>query len=457
MEIPMQLKRETGRLVCCAAILGTAIFTGCGGSAPTLVGPDPSSPVGLPTPSAPGPVNIYSGGQSPGAWSFTLDHTNSLFSYQPVTYPAAATTGTLESDASFVNLSGSGLAYEVPGRAAVLRPGSNGSPVFLVPQSACYSINGRVRFQYIDLFSGPLVQNPTENSFDTLPYGSIVASTDSTGKSWQFQNMQGSSIILPTGSQSAAPAISASGPASFSGTCAAANNEAAVTFSNLQSALDVYWDGSLTPYSPVPTPGAVSNVWVGPSGFFAADQSDPTLSTPTGASMAGVLEPGSPLSTSLIVAGQYLGFMYEAPVSVPGYTSPAVTSPVGFGQVVTGTSSTITGGIYPGDDVTGMPNSDTQISLGSQDTTQNGLYLGVTITVLDPQQNCANFAGNPNAGGFQPQGVSEAVNAQGYVTCTFPGVAVVGNPEGKYSIFISTYNWAARFAGVPMEIFLFQQ
>jgi hypothetical protein len=49
------------------------------------------------------------------------------------------------------------------------------------------------------------------------------------------------------------------------------------------------------------------------------------------------------------------------------------------------------------------------------------------------------------------------VNSQGYITCTFPGIAIAGNPDGNYAIFVNTYNWAARLSGVPMQIYLFQQ
>jgi hypothetical protein len=53
--------------------------------------------------------------------------------------------------------------------------------------------------------------------------------------------------------------------------------------------------------------------------------------------------------------------------------------------------------------------------------------------------------------------VTSGVNADGYITCTVPGIAVVGNPEGKYALFISTYNWASRLGGAYSQIYLFQQ
>jgi hypothetical protein len=72
--------------------------------------------------------------------------------------------------------------------------------------------------------------------------------------------------------------------------------------------------------------------------------------------------------------------------------------------------------------------------------------------VADPAQNCANYTNYPS--GVSP---TSGVNALGYNTCTFSGVAVVGNPEGKYAIFVTTYNWAAQLGGAPMQMYLLQQ
>jgi hypothetical protein len=442
-----------------ATALAAALAAGCGSSTqPKTVVPNPNLPVGLPTPAAAGPVNTYDGGQSPGAWTFTLDNTKGAFSYQPTTFPAAAASGTLQSSGGFSVLSDGSLAYEVLGRAAVLRPGGNpGTRVFAVPQTSCYAITGKQRFQYIALFPGALTNGPDlSSSGPFLGYGSVVASTDSTGKAWQFDNLLGGAWnSLGT---------TVSGPALFAGTCAAANGQASISFPST-TLMDEFWapDSKIT--SPAPST-TQSSIWIGPSGFFAADQSDPaSQGSPTGlagASIAGMAEPSSTLSTSAMAAGQYLGFVYEAPNPngyannttgvLQGSNPPAFTAPVGFGQVVAGSGTTLTGGIFPNDAVTGTPNADTQITLGTEDATYNGLYTSVKVTVLDPAQNCANFSGSQ----FTIP-VTSSINAQGYITCTFPGVAVAGNPDGKYAIFVSTYNWAVTFGGQPMEFFLFQQ
>jgi hypothetical protein len=414
------------RLLIASALLVVAALTGCGGGKPALAVPDPSAAVGLPPPPVAGPVNTYSGAQSPGAWTLTLDNTNGIFSYQPVTYPASATTGSIQVVNGFTTLGTTGgYALEVEGRAAVLRPGSVTTPlVFAVPQTECYPIAGRIRLPYIGMFAG------SGNAL--LSHGSVIASTDSSGDSWPFIELQGTAV---------------SGPASFTGTCSSTSGQAAINFTSQDVLYDAWapFDSTVA----VPTANTKSSIWVGPSGFFVADQSDPTTTRPTGSSVAGVIEPAAALNTTDMASKKYLGFLYE-----PGglrnaggvtNTYPTVASPVAFGQV-TSSGTTMTGGIFPNDDTTQTPNSDITITLGTQDATYNGLYSSVSITVLDPAQNCANYGSG-----------TSGINAQGYITCTFSGLAVVGNPESKYALFITSYNGAANPGGAPMQIYLFQQ
>lgn len=427
---------DIGTATCLVLTLAAAaVVCGCSGSRPPLIVPSPSAPLGLPAPPAAGPVNTYFGVQSPGTWTLTLDNTKNTFSYQPVTYPASPNTpvsGTIQSSHGFSvltsNGASAGYALEVMGRFAVLRPGGlNTPPVFAAPQTSCYQLTGRSRFQYAAVLAGAagVVTTPP-----TFGYGSVVASTDSTGKSWQFENMQGNAV---------------SGPASFTAMCGSVGNLTAINFTGQQSLLNSLW----TP-SPaiVPTANTGSVFSIGPTGLFVADQSDPTMTQPTGASVAGVVQPASALSTNDIESKQYLGFVYQGATTiglngVPA--TPPITSPVSFG-------TTLIGGDFPNDDVTQAPNSDISITLGKQDPTYNGLYLNVSVTVSDPSQNCANFTGYPS--GVTP---ISGLNTQGYNTCTFSGIAVAGNPEGRYAIFVNTYNWAARLGGAPMQIYLLQQ
>lgn len=414
--------------------LAAAIVSGCSTKGSSPIVPSPSAPVGLPAPPAPGQVNTYSGVQSPGTWILTLNNTSNTFSYQPVTYPAspnAPVSGTIQASHGFTALTANGgpvgYALEVVGRFAILRPGGvNTAPVLAVPEISCYQITGRSRFQYVgipaDINAGP-----------TLGYGSVVASTDSTGTSWQFENMQGNIV---------------QGPATFSAKCGTASSQAAISFTGQQSVLNNVWANPAT----IPTAHTNSTISIGPSGFFVADQSDPTQALPTGASVVGVIEPTSALSTSDIALQQYLGFVYQeaTPIGLNGVPPTlALTFPVAFG--LTGSGGTLlVGGDFPNEDVTQAPNSDMSIVLGNQDPTYNGLYQNASITVLDPTENCANYQG-------PGENATSGVNAEGYYTCTFPAVAVVGNPGGKYGIFITAYNWAARLDGAPMQIYLLQK
>ncbi len=415
-------------------LFALTLLIGCGGNKTSLIVPDPAATIGLPTPATAGPVNTYTGAQSPGEWTLTLDNTNEVFSYQPVTYPATATTGSIEVINKFTMLGATGLALEIEGRASILRPGGVTEPVvFAVPQTECYPITGRVRFQYLAMPVSPALGIGSASG-PGIGYGSISASTDSTGSSWQFADMEGNVV---------------SGPTSFTGTCGISNGEAAVSFTGQQSLLD---DARAI------TADMQSNIWVGPSGFFVADQSDPSQSA-YGASVVGVVEPASALTTTDVASKSYLGFLYEtATIRTTAYNvaDDANTVPVSFGPVATSGSTSITGGEFPSDtefpggDVTLTPNSDTIINLGTQSSTYNGLYPSVSITVLDPAQNCANYQGLGKT-------ATSGVNADGYITCTFAGVAVAGNPESKYALFISAYNWATRLGGAPMQIYLFQQ
>lgn len=431
-------------------ILALCGVVGCGGNNSPLVVPKPAVPTGLPTPAAAGPVNTYAGAQSPGVWSFTIDNTKSAFSYAPQTPGSMTTSGGLQASGGFLLLSNAGLAYELLGRAALLRPGdATTPPVFGVPQTQCYAINGRLRFQYIPMFPG-VEDSGNLDAFHGAPflgYGSVVASTDAQGANWQFENLQSGTW---TPSESTSGSI-VSGPDAFTGQCSASGGNASITASG-NSLIDTF----VTPDGASLTAATQTQVWIGPSGLIVANEVDPSQPGSPGASVAGVAEPSTALPTSTMASGQYLGILYEAANDANyGNGAPpsnAQTLPVGFGQVVPGSGSTITGGTFPNDNVSAAPNTDIQIKLGSQDATLHGLYPSVSITVPDPAQNCANFVF------FSLSGVvSSSLDANGYPTCTFPGVAIAGNPEGKFVIFINSYNWAVDYGGAPMQLYLFQQ
>lgn len=402
-----------GGLVLLAAVLG---LTGCGGnnnstSATTV-------PPGLPVAPVPTPTNTYIGTQSPGLWSYTLDDTQELFSYLAITNPPSpdvATTGSWLTLSGFQNLTNTvfqpaGYGLEIPSRAAFLRPGGNQTPlVAAVQQNTCFPLGGDVRFQFV------LMPNATVGILSSIhlpaAYGSIVASTTPDGSSWQF----GDQVLygFPVGSELSGY------PVSFSGMCTTANGQASISVSA---------SASSAPYPVLPTTFAI-----GPTGFFLEDTSSNTIDT----SMIGVVQPSSPLITANVVAGKYLGFM-STPSNLT--SKGVVTQPIAFGQVISGTGTSMTGGVFPGDDLTQLPNTDTVITLGAQDPSNNGLYPSATITVPDPGSLCVGTS----QGGF---------DMNGNPTCTSPAVAVVGNPENKFAIFLIT---TTNYTGIT-GIYLYQQ
>jgi hypothetical protein len=426
-----------------ATLVATVGIAGCGSSSQNAIVNPSGTLAGMPTPSTPTTANTYVGTDSLNVWSLNLDDTASSYSYTNSTTSSAPVTGTFTTSNGFLNLGESGgislgYALEVQSRMALLRPGdATAGLVLSVPQTTCYSIPYRLLFNYIAMEAAP-----SGNTFTTGNYASVVLNTDSTGAAWQFQDLQGDLV---------------NGPNSFTETCAVAGGEATVsvqgdsvfnTENNSDSLPSTYFkSGTGGSYSV-----STNVVAIGPSGVFLTQQSLPGK----GASAAGVAEPTSALSTTSIAAKSYLGFLTQAAGDLSGttYRNPGFTSPVSFGPVTT-SSSTMTGGVFPSDDVTQTPNSDTIITLGKQSGTYNGLYPNATVTMLDSNQNCTTEI----AGGIT--GLTVGVNADGYITCTYPAVAVVGNPEGKYVIFLDAFNWTANSVstkiGAPMQIYLFQQ
>ncbi len=424
-----------------ALAAGCLCVAGCSSSSSSnnTVIVNPTGTSSLPTPSASTASNTYIGTQGPGVWSLSLDDTTNTYTYQPLTFPSTPVAGAFTSMNGFLSLgqaNGSSLGYilEVQGRLAMLRPGNTTAPLVVgVPQTSCYPIPYRLRFEYIGMnAANNTVQNATAVP---NPYGSVVANTNADGSTWQYQNLQGNAPF---------------GAAGFSGACAVTNGQAAMSLSG-EGLFDQYnYSNSLDSLNL----NVITTMQMGPSGIFIVDQSDTSQPIYQGSGVAGVAQPSAPLATANVAAGQYLGFLTEAPTLgttlVNGSQQatgpvPPVTSPVSFGLTLS-TGATMVGGAFPNDDVTQTPNADTSITLGTQDSTINGFYPSASVTTLDPAQNCTT------------RGVgSPGTNALGFFTCTYPAVAVVGNPEGKYAIFLTTYNYTAYFFGTAMQIYLYQQ
>jgi hypothetical protein len=162
-----------------------------------------------------------------------------------------------------------------------------------------------------------------------------------------------------------------------------------------------------------------------------------TLGAGTGA--VGLPKPLSALDTGAVVAAQYLGFIYAAGTSrgtPPIAWSSHLASFGGYSNLPSGCDftagagiSTLIGGDFPQsngqDDPSASPdgfgNNDFAIDLGTQSTA--GLYTGATVCMG------ANYAGNITG-----------------ATYTFSAVAIAGQLDGKYAIFVlgadSTQPWA---------------
>jgi hypothetical protein len=440
--------------------LALSWVVGCGSSTKITIVGNPTGVASLPAESTPGPINTYVGTQSPGAWTVSLNDTNSTYSYQPITFPGSPNTpasGAFTSSHGFLDLghandSSLGYILEVPGRFAMLRPGDTTAPLIVgVPQASCYPIPYRLRFEYVGMEAGS-----DEGGNDALiaggasagsgAYGSFVINTDAAGASWQFQDSAGNAVL---------------GPSGFAGNCTVAGGATTVNLSG-EGLFDQYNYGTSLAFT---NQNSTSTFQMGPSGIFIIDQSDTTARTQApqlkGSGIAGVAQPTSAVSTTDISTGTYLGFLTEAEVTFGGGSPlPRFTTPVAFSPTAP-SGATIIGGRFPNDDLSQPPGSEIAIALGKQDSKVNGLFTSAKITAPDPQQNCALHLASDSS-----LPLTVGTDANGFTTCTFPAVAVVGNPDGKYAIFLDAFNYTvtgtpaqgqSQSLGTPMQIYLYQQ
>jgi hypothetical protein len=301
------------------------------------------------------------------------------------------------SDNGFLNLSETntppafqpaGFALEIPGRAALVRPGLNTTPVVpVVAQTTCPSFSG-VTLQFVTLPSSSWAVR-------TDPaYGSLQVSA--SGTAWTFSNFKQSTL----GGSATRP-----GAALSPGVCAQSLAGMVVTIP--------------------PNPATMA---LGPSGFFVIDEG------PGNPGEVGVIQPATALNTSSVVNSLYLGFMYEPAAGLVGLP---VTQLAAFG--CSGSScpsppspTSLVGGVFPTDDPSTPANTDTSIDLGQQDSASSGLYKKAQVTIPDPFAVCGTGTG----------------------TCTLPAAALIGNPEGKFAIFLIAQD-IVNFS--PMVMILYQQ
>jgi hypothetical protein len=106
-----------------------------------------------------------------------------------------------------------------------------------------------------------------------------------------------------------------------------------------------------------------------------------------------------------------------------------------------------TGGLFPNDDPRQTPPGNISMDLGQQDSSTNGLYKSVTVTMPDAYNGCTG----QSYGG---------TDANGNPTCILHGVAIAGQVEGKYVLYVSLADRSLetlKLPGAALEYFLYQQ
>jgi hypothetical protein len=390
------------------------MLTGCSTNT-YMVGPTS----GLPPASTTSSSNAYVGTQMPLNWTLAVDDKQNAYSYQSLptdgSSPASA-SGTFIPESGFLNLGAAGLALEIPGIGAMLRPGANTTaPVVMLEQEGCLALTGSQRY----LLQGMV--NTQSISSAIYRRGDVVASTTPDGKTWSFEDAEytdatGSPIALVYQGQASA--------SSFTGTCTAANGRSSVSVDTTGA----YY---------VPT-----TFRFGSSGLAIADYTTSTGVTsfaPAGA--VGFAQPVVPASTKSLAAASFRGFQVE-------YSSTAITQPISFGPATDG-SVALNGGTYPNDDVTQTADSSDLFQFGSQSASTNGLFASATMTVIDSQGGCALHNVSATDLGLTPTGIP---------TCRLHLSAMVGQVGGKAFLVASGTDFTIPGPITPeIQFYLIQQ
>jgi len=418
----------------CAALVCVLLSTGCGGSGTS------NNTVPSQQGSPPGAYNSYVGTQGTGdTWQLAINHSTNSFGATDFALQAGSggagggggLTGTgglfdgvFAFDGGFLNFTRTninpafqpmGFTFEILDRLVLLRPDyaypnqafMAQPPVVGVPGS-CLSIGSPATFQFVAL--------PNANWQATqTAYGNFQVVT--SGNTWNFSNLN--QFMLSNSPNQPG--------ASFSpGVCTAARPGTVI---------------SIPPSSTITTNNTLV---VGPSGFLIMNQGAGT------SSWVGMMQPSNALNTSSVANANYLGFISEPNIPFPvGPGQPPPNGIVSFGCPTSGcTSSTLVGGAFPlsnptdstSDDPTQPAGTDITITLGSQSTVSNGLYDSVSITIPDPNRVCT--------------GSASGKDATGNPVCTFPAVAIAGNPDNKFAVFVIAQDIVNSS---PMAIYLLQE
>jgi hypothetical protein len=348
----------------------------------------------------------------------------------------------------------SGFAVELADQTGglVQIPGQPAVPVVAATQ--CPSFSSAQTYQFLTIpgslnTAGSSIVPSSWNSAVETAYGSV--DIVSSGDAVTFQNIH--QYTLPPVGGSSMPAQP--GISSVTGTCGP------TVFGNTTSVpgqLVVTDPGGVNVNAP---PQAI--IGIGSSGLlveFNGVTGSPSELMPgttldyenilgAGTGAVGLPKPSSALSTSAVIAAQYLGFIDGAglfssfSVPVDGWSSTLASFGFPVSPVLPSACSAfaaqtgpLVNGIYGGDLTSaqangsngGYSNCDFAIDLGNEDPLNNGLYPQATVWIG------ASYASNPTCN----------------TTCeTYkfpaPAVAIAGQLNGKYAIFVigvdSTQPW----------------
>jgi hypothetical protein len=365
-----------------------------------------------------------------GVWGMTIDHTTNYFNLIDTGYDGSFTInyiGNLSEANQFESLDTTYSNYpfanvtpiygvEVPGDTAFLQLIDQGAPAVFAESNGCQPFTSPTTFQLLELgIAG-------SGEPELQAYGTVTVNAAQTN--WTFSNFD----LLQINGTDDKPAALADGACSLA-------SEGYVT------TIPATLDGQPIVYS----------VAISPNGYFIMDRGKTDFSNQNQevlSPLVGVIQPSSPLNTSSLMAANYVGFEYDAGDESPQIPAPksATIQPVYFSGS-NATQTQMVGGTFPNGDPTQTPGTDIDVNLGTQSPSQNGLYPSVAVTIPDPSSECAT---TPYAG----------TSASGSPTCTFPAVAVAGNPNGKYALFISMENPIIRAQGnsaYPIQFLLYPQ
>lgn len=312
---------------------------------------------------------------------------------------------------------GSGWAVELPDQSGGLVQLAGQPSTPMVPAVTCPSMTGAETFLFVTLPTplqpGAANLTPWNPQLDTA-YGSVDISA--SGNTVTLANIR--QYLLPSmggGAPANAPASSVTGACSPT----------------------VYGETVAIPPGPAVsqrgvnvTTGPQATMGVGPSGLLVEDNGSGSSGTPpyenalgAGTGAIGLPESAGAVDTGSLVGSQYLGFYYLADSSGASTNwSSAVASLGSPSNVpstcpsVTGVTNPLYGGDFPNNDPSsstgGYGNCDLVIDLGIEDPATGGLYPGATVYV------------GPGFGTYTGE------------TYGFPAVAIAGQLNGRYAIFL---------------------